>query len=361
MKRSRRILGHRTVLAVTLTASFGCSSATAPDTTIWDSTLPTWSTPAEAGFSAVGLDQVKSYVETLETTGLVVLVGGRVLHWQGDVTRLSYVASVRKSILSVLYGTHVADGTIDLDVTLEELGFDDEGGLLPIERQATIRDVISARSGVYHSASNGGDDSQAAPPRGSQQPGSYFLYNNWDFNAAGGLFELLTGRAIYDALRDDLALPLGMEDFDREVQRKSGDLSVSRYPAYHMWLSTRDMARIGELMLRDGRWNGVQLVPADWVESSTSVITPLGEMNPESRRNGSVGFGMMWWVWDGDAAVGAFEGAFTAAGSFGQFITVLPALDMVVAHKTAVSGGTLFAEYRGILERLAEAAVVPSG
>ena len=61
-------------------------------------------------------------------------------------------------------------------------------------------------------------------------------------------------------------------------------------------------------------------------------------------------------------------GAFTAAGAFGQFITVLPALDLVVAHKTAVSGTgvsgaprTLFAEYRGVLERLAEAAVVPSG
>ena len=87
-------------------------------------------------------------------------------------------------------------------------------------------------------------------------------------------------------------------------------------------------------------------------------------MNPESRRNGTVGFGMMWWVWDGPAAVGAFEGAFTAAGAFGQFITVLPMLDMVVAHKTAVFGTgvpgapiTLFAEYRGVLERLAEAAI----
>ena len=114
-------------------------------------------------------------------------------------------------------------------------------------------------------------------------------------------------------------------------------------------------------------WNGAQLVPADWVELSTSAITPLTERNPESRRGGSVGFGMMWWVWDGPAAAGAFEGAFTGAGAYGQFITVLPALDMVVAHKTAVGEGhgfgrrTLFSEYRGILERLAEAAVVPAG
>ena len=179
------------------------------------------------------------------------------------------------------------------------------------------------------------------------------------------MFESLTDRDIYDALRDDLAVPLGMEDFDRSQQKRSGDLTISRYPAYHMWFSTRDMARIGELLLREGRWNGAQLVPSDWIELSTSAITPVEQMNPESRRGGSVGFGMMWWVWDGPAAVGAFDGAFTGAGAYGQFITVLPALDMVVAHKTAVGEGhgfgrqTLFSQYRGILERLEMASVAP--
>ena len=355
-----------TRLLLGLLAIHACGSPTGPDPGIWDSTWPVWSTAEDAGFSKAGLDQVASYAGTLNTTGLLVLTGGQVLHAQGNVTEVTYVASVRKSILSILYGRQVADGTIDLDATLEALGLDDEGGLLAIEKQATIRDLITARSGVYHPASNDGDDSQAAPARGSQQPGEYFLYNNWDFNAAGAVFELVTGRTIYDALRDDLAVPLGMEDFDRADQKKSGDLTISRYPAYHMWLSTRDLARIGELMLRQGSWNGAQLVPADWVELSTSAITPLTEMNPESRRGGSVGFGMMWWVWDGSAAVGAFEGAFTGAGAYGQFITVLPALDMVVAHKTAVGDGhgfgrrTLFSEYRGILERLAEAALVPA-
>ena len=90
-------------------------------------------------------------------------------------------------------------------------------------------------------------------------PVTFFLYNNWDFNAAGGIFELLTGVDIYDALRDDFAVPLGMEDFDRSTQIKSGNLAASRFPAYHIWLSTRDMARFGELMLLRGAWNGVQI------------------------------------------------------------------------------------------------------
>jgi len=343
-----------------------CNSSTAPEPSVWDSTWPLWTNPEEAGFRAAGLDDVVEYVDGLHTTGLMVVVGGQVLLAHGDVGEVSYVASVRKSVLSVLFGNHVADGTIELDATLEELGMDDEGGLLPTERQATIRHLITARSGVYHPASNGGDDSGAAPPRGSQEPGTYFLYNNWDFNAAGGVFELLTGRDIYDALLEDLAIPLEMEDFDRSRQEESGVLSVSRYPAYHMWLSTRDMARVGQVMLRGGQWNGSQVVSGTWVDQSTAVITPLQEMNPESRRGGTVGFGMMWWGWDGPGAVGAFEGAYTAAGAYGQFITVMPALDMVVAHKTAVGDGrgfgrtTLFAEYRGVLRRLAEARSNPS-
>ena len=92
------------------------------------------------------------------------------------------------------------------ETTLADLGMTDHGGLLPIEQGATHRDLISARSGIYHAASNAGDNSADAPDRGSQEPGTYFLYNNWDFNAAGGAFELQTGIDIYDALRDDLQI-----------------------------------------------------------------------------------------------------------------------------------------------------------
>ena len=48
----------------------------------------------------------------------------------------------------------------------------------------------------------------------------------------------------------------------------------------------------------------------------------------------SFGYGYMWWVWGGPTAVGAYRGAYTARGAFGQFITVLPELDLVIAHKT---------------------------
>ena len=314
--------------------------------------------PASAGYSQARLDKLTGYVEFLDTTGLLVVVGGKVLYEYGDLTQLSYLASVRKSVLSILYGKYVSDGTIRLTMTLEELGIDDIQGLMPVEKKATIDHLITARSGIYHPASNSGDSTADAPARGSQEPGTYFLYNNWDFNCAGYIFETLTHQTIYDALERDLAIPLRMQDFDRLQQRKSGNLQRSRYPAYHIWLSTRDMARIGYLMLRKGSWAGKQVVPEYWTLKISRVKTSIPDMNPEPYKKGDFGYGYMWWVWDGPNATGPYEGAYTASGAYGQYITVLPALDMVIAHKTAVpprNRAVRMQQYRGIIARLIQA------
>ena len=161
------------------------------------------------------------------------------------------------------------------------------------------------------------------------------LYSNWDFNALGGAFEIMTRRDIYDALETDLARPIGMQDFDRARHRKSGDSTRSRYLAYHMHFSTRDMARLGYLMLRRGNWNGRQLVPADWVDESTRPFTRVSQMHPQRRRSGPWGYGCLWWVFDGPHATGPYEGAYAGHGALGQHIFVIPKLDLVVAHKTA--------------------------
>jgi len=273
-------------------------------------------------------------LSTKETTGFVAIVGGRKLMTYGNIDTVTYLASVRKSVLSMLFGNYVRNGTVDLNKSLADLGMDDVGGLTDQEKQATVKDLITARSGVFHQASNAGDDLASAPPRGSQKHGTYMLYSNWDFNALGGAFEIMTKRDIYDALESDLARPIGMQDFNRARHRKTGDSTRSRYLAYHMNFSTRDMARLGYLMLRHGNWNGRQLVPADWVVESTRVFTPLSEMNPPERRSGPYGYGYLWWVWDGPHATGAFEGAYGGHGAFGQYIIVMPKLDLVVAHKT---------------------------
>jgi CubicO group peptidase (beta-lactamase class C family) len=327
------------------------------------------------GYSSVRLQALRSWLQSLDTTAMLVAIGGRSLFEYGDLTHQSYLASVRKSVLAILYGKYVENGTISLNKTLRELDFTDVGGLMPREQEATIDHLITARSGIYHLASNAGDNTDSAPPRASQRPGAYYLYNNWDFNAAGAIFEKLTGRDIYDALETDLAKPIGMQDFDRARQRKSGDQNRSQYLAYHIWFSTRDMARIGLLMLRDGNWAGQQVVSREWTRRITSLVTPLNEMNPPDLRalgNGyRWGYGYMWWVWDGPNSPGPFKGAFTGMGAGGQYITILPQLDMVIAHKTDMdqpaqtgpSGrrrGVTLSEYDSIL-RILIAARCPGG
>jgi CubicO group peptidase (beta-lactamase class C family) len=294
--------------------------------------------PESAGYSSQRLAGLRAWLGSLDTTGMMVIVGGRSLFTYGDVAHLSYLASCRKSVLALLYGRYVEDGTIALDRTLSELQFTDVGGLLPREQTATVRHLLSARSGVYHPASNGGDDLAHAPPRGSQPPGARYLYNNWDFNAAGAIFERATGRDVYDALEHDLARPLGMQDFDRARQVKNGNLEQSQYPAYPIWLSTRDMARVGLLALRGGRWGDRQLVPADWIRRTATVVSPFADMDQAFADSpptvGRWGYGYLWWVWDALDPSDPLTGAFTAWGVGGQYITVVPKLDMVVAHKT---------------------------
>ena len=310
------------------------------------------------GWSPEALQKTYAYIrDESNTTGLVVVDRGRVVYRYGDIEELSYVASVRKSILAMLYGYWVENGTIKLNTSLEELQIDDIGGLLPVEKKATIGHVITARSGVYHPASYPGDDLAQAPPRGSQKPGAYMLYSNWDFNLAGAIFEQLTKRDIYDELQSQLAIPLQFEDWDRSAQHKEGDLTISKYPAYPIWVSTRDMARIGYLMLHEGNWNGRQVISRDWARRIVSVVTPVHEMNPVLRRDGYFGYGYMWWIWDGPKAVGPFKGAYTAVGAVGQWITVFPSLQMVIAHKTHNIYGraTNTASWQRIIELLFEA------
>jgi CubicO group peptidase (beta-lactamase class C family) len=334
----------RAVLALALGVSVsgwslvGAAQTSAYPAAHWDR-IPN---PAAAGYSLARLDGLRETLRAGQTTGMLITVGGRVLFEYGDVAETSYVASVRKSLVSMLYGKYVANGTVRLHKTLGELGMDDTRGLLPIEREATVGDLLKARSGVYHPAANLGDASDRAPARGSVRPGSYFLYNNWDFNALGWILEHETRRSIYDLFTDDIARPIGLQDWNPTPGAHAplirNDTKLSRYPAHHFVLSTRDMARVGYLMLRQGRWEGRQVVPADWVARTTATATPAQEVERTSPFIAGLGYGYLWWVFDPvhPSTGSPLSGAFTASGAYGQYITVVPGLDLVIGHKTAV-------------------------
>lgn len=295
---------------------------------------------AKNGWNNDSLNKLKSFIiDSTNSTGVVVIQSGKILFEYGDTKETSYIASCRKSILSMLYGPFVADGTIDLAASIEQLHIDDVGGLLPEEKKATIKDLLTARSGVYHAASNEGDASAMAPKRGSVEPGSFWLYNNWDFNVAGYILEQRTGKTIYQLIDSLFAKPLHMQDWNINEQRKTGDTTRSKYLAYHIWFSTRDMARIGYLMLRNGRWKDEQIIPADWIKKTTAVVSTRKQAVEEKTAYYHFGYGYLWWIWDEPYNKGAYQNAYSATGAYGQFITVLPKLDMVVAFKTKYDYG----------------------
>ncbi len=292
--------------------------------------------PEKYGFDSEKLKDVEKFIiNKTNATGVEVIVGGEEIFRYGAVDRLSYIASCRKSILAMLYGKYVENGTINLKETIEDLGIDDLQGLLPIEKKATVYDLITARSGVYHPASNGGDDTEHKPTRGTKKPGNFFLYNNWDFNVAGTVFEMKTGKNIYDALGEDIAIPIGMQDWNREAQRKGGNSKISIHPAYHFYFSTRDMARLGYLMLRHGKWGDEQVISEDWVKKMVTPVSSAKEVS-HGKEDGRYSYGYMWWLYDPGCSqfTWEYEGAYGAHGAMGQYIKVFPALDMVIAIKT---------------------------
>jgi CubicO group peptidase (beta-lactamase class C family) len=296
--------------------------------------------PESVGFSSSRLEGLRGWVKTGDTSSMMVVVRGRAIFSFGDVSRSSRVFSVRKSILGMLYGNYVASGKIDLAKTVKEIGITDKQPLLPIEETATLQQLLASRSGIYHPTGSTGQ-ADYMPKRGTQDPGHYYVYNNWDFDAAGVAFEKLTGRGIYEALQTDLATPLGMQDYHADQQKKEY-LPDSSLGEYSMSLSTRDMARLGLLMLDKGRWNGKQVIPSDWVRSLITLVTPRRDIHPDFLPDDAVrerwGYGYLWWVWDEPAGPGevyslAFDGAYSAMGTGGNYITVVPAYNMVVVHQ----------------------------
>ena len=247
--------------------------------------------PREVGWSSDRLAVAQRYAEHVGSAAVLVVVRGRIVASWGDPARKINVRSVRKSFLSALIGMSVETGAIDLGVTLEQLGIDDTPPLTAAEKQATVVDLLTSRSGVYRPAEL--EDASVAtqrPPPGSHPLGGWFYDNNWDFNALGTIFERRTGLRVGEAFQRHIAAPLGMDDFGvddvRYVRRGKSD-----HPGYTFWMSARDMARFGLLYLREGTWGDSQIISSDWVRESTATHVPRIGARFTQSADGEPGFG----------------------------------------------------------------------
>lgn len=280
-------------------------------------------------FSEENLKWLRTYLRETKSHSLLIVTNERTIFKYGDIKDTRYIASMRKSVLAVLYGMY----DIDLTKTLGELGIDDNQCLTDEEKEATIDMILTARSGIYHPASNAGS-SLGNLKRGTKKPGTQWAYNNWDFNVAGTIFEKETGVSIYDALAK-LGRDLEFKDYDLEYnkkmyhERKDRQAHKSIHPPYHMHISARDMAKIGLLMLNNGEYKGKQLISRKWVKKMTTMKT-----KPRETGKRGVGYGYMWWVFANDRHKGGvLEGAYYASGMGNQWLLVVPKLGSVVVMK----------------------------
>lgn len=323
------------LIAVVMIGIFGCQKLTDDvfETAVQAPAFPDreWikvADPEAYNWSTKGLSDARQYAESIKSETVMIIDDGRLVAAWGDTDRKYYVASVRKSYLSVLFGLYT-NQSISLSATLGEYGIQDKNPPLNApELKATVKDLLTSSSGVYHKAA-AADNNDELPPRNSAQPGSTFFYNNWDFNALGTVFEKRTGAKIYDVFNQRIARPVGMQDFNWQKDGRYDYSAVSEHPAYHFDMTARDMARFGLLIMNRGNWNGQQLIPANWLAQSTAPQIAI----PESSGGGHYGY--MWWVHDTGklAEAGFSQQAFSAQGTWSQLILVDPTRRLVVVHR----------------------------
>ena len=260
-----------------------------------DLTYPgdSWATvdPATAGFDPAALGRLDEAAAAAGSTCLVVTRDGAVVderYWQGataDSPREAF--SVTKSVTSTLVGIAQDEGRLELD--------DPAADYLPEWRgtaseAVTVENLVRNDSGRhwdlatdYRDMAIGASDKTAFALALGQDapPGDVWAYNNSAIQTLSAVLEAATGEDPVDYARTQLFEPLGMADSTLTTDAAGNALTF-------MGLRTTclDLARFGYLMLRDGVWDGEQVVSSDYVEQATGRSST--ELN--------AAYGLLWWL-----------------------------------------------------------------
>lgn len=245
--------------------------------------------------------------------------------------------SVSKSVIGLLTGITIGRGR--LHATDKVLDYFPELGSLRTRgrENITVQHLLTMSAGLeWEEMSHGWLTSSETPLLWRRQPVPYYLDRTLVtrpgevFNYAGGatmvLAELLVrvnGKPLEQLVRDDLFGPLGIMHWEwvpnlRGIPMAYGGLR----------LSPRDMLKLGRLVNNQGRWQGRQVVPQDWISDLQRQHVPTG-LAFMGMKGGDVGYGYQWWNgtvdWHGKTLHWS-----AAIGNGGQRIVVVPALDLTV-------------------------------
>ncbi len=283
-------------------------------------------------------DDVMPWLNNRNVTALVVLKHGAIVHesyYKGTAPedlRISW--SVAKSYLSALFGVLLHEGAIaSIDDPVTKYAPSLIGGAY---EKASIRNVLNMASGVTFDedyldqksdinrmgrvlALGGSMDEFAADINESfAEPGAEWKYVSIDTHILSMVVRGATGRPIAELLSEKIIAPMGLEHEPYYLTDGFGTAFVLG----GLNLTTRDYARMGQMFLQNGNYNGTQIVPQDWVAASTVPSAPTA--------TGKIGYGYQWWI-----PQGAVEGEFMARGIYGQYVYVNRTRDVVIATNAA--------------------------
>jgi CubicO group peptidase (beta-lactamase class C family) len=159
-------------------------------------------------------------------------------------------------------------------------------------------------------------------------PDTLWTYNGGGTELLGSILERVSGKPLGTFAREALFQPLGITDVEWKAYPKNGKIAA----AAGLRLRPRDAAKIGQLVLNRGQWNGQQIVSADWIAQSTK---------PRFQAIGFFGstlfYGYQWWM--GRSLAGGREIKWVGAfGWGGQRIFIVPELDLVMTTTAAQYG-----------------------
>lgn len=291
------------------------------------------STPEQQGVPSKHIQALFNEVDQAKDAcahGLMVLRHGKVIaegYWAPYRASIPHaVFSISKSITGMGIGMAVELGKIALDESLEDiLPEAAQDGVQKAIRRITVRQLLTMTAGANMTEQDTlkhKDWLRAYLQSGVRfEPGTAFHYNSMNSYILAVIFKRRMGVGLDTYLRERLFLPMGI--IIPEWQTCPMGIETG---GWGLFLHLEDMAKLGQLYLQHGRWRVQgewrQLVPEDWVAESTLQQTIEGK--PEHAR----GYGYQLWMSE-------TEGDFQFNGLFGQYVFVLPRLDMVIA---AISG-----------------------
>lgn len=253
--------------------------------------------------------------------------------YQYGVSDLHDVRSVSKSVVSLLIGVAIDRGLIKgLDQSIFEYLPNYKDLTTPDTRQISLRMLLTMTSGFHtneqlpytHPSNTERLMAIAADPyravlerKLTAKPGSRWAYSGGDTMLLSKILQNACGQSLTAFAEDTLFKPLGITTYRWMALKTSGETA-----AYGgLKLRPRDMAKIGLLVLQQGKWNGRQVVSAEWLKTSTT---------PQQDAWFPYRYGMHWWFSDATPNTPGKQPLIIALGIGGQRVVVVPDMDAVV-------------------------------